>query len=128
MARKLTALQGLLDEPATPRRATSAPESARTARPVDAAAVPAPESQTPTQAPPEVDAEPAVRSTLDLPSSRHAALLREAADAGVDVGWSVRPQHVLRAMFEEFIDDPDAVARVRDRIRRQGRPTRRRST
>lgn len=126
MARKLTALQGLLDEPATPRRTTSAPESA-TARPVDSAAVPAPESQTPTQAPPEVDAEPTVRSTLDLPSSRHAALLREAADAGVDVGWSVRPQHVLRAMFEEFIDNPDAVARVRDRIRRHGRPTRRRS-
>lgn len=128
MARKLTALQGLLDEPTTPRRAASAPEPARTARPVDAAAVPAPEPQAPAQAPPEVDAEPAVRSTLDLPSSRHAALLREAADAGVDVGWSVRPQHVLRAMFEEFIDDPDAVARVRDRIRRQGRPTRRRST
>lgn len=128
MARKLTALQGLLDEPATPRRAASVPEPARTARPVEAAALPAPEPRAPAQATSEVDAEPTVRSTLDLPSSRHAALLREAADAGVDVGWSVRPQHVLRAMFEEFIDDPDAVARVRDRIRRQGRPTRRRST
>lgn len=72
--------------------------------------------------------EPTVRSSLDLSASRHAALLREAADAGVEVGWPVRPQHVLRAMFEEFIDAPDAVARVRDRIRRQGRPTRRRRT
>lgn len=128
MARRLTALQGLLDEPATPKQTAPAPEPARTARPADAAAVPAPEPQIPAQAAPEADAEPAVRSTLDLPSSRHAALLREAADAGVDVGWPVRPQHVLRAMFDEFIDDPDAVARVRDRIRRQGRPTRRRST
>lgn len=129
MARKLTALQGLLDEPATPRKqAAPAPEPVRTARPVDVAAVTAPDPQTPAQASFETEAEPAVRSTLDLPASRHAALLRAAADAGVDIGWSVRPQHVLRAMFEEFIDDPDAVARVRDRIRSQGRPVRRRNT
>lgn len=127
MARKLTALQGLLDEPATPRPATSAPEPVRTARSADAAAVPTPEPHKPAQAAPGME-EQTVRSTLDLPASRHAALLREAVDAGVDVGWPVRPQHVLRAMFDEFIDDPAAVARVRDRIRSQGRPTRRRST
>lgn len=126
MARKLTALQGLLDEPATPRHTAPAPEPARTALPADAADVPAPAPREPAQA--VAEEESTVRSTLDLPSSRHAALLREAVDAGVDVGWPVRPQHVLRAMFDEFIDDPDAVTRVRDRIRSQGRPTRRRSS
>lgn len=125
MARKLTALQGLLDEPATTPKPT--PQTSGTARSVDAAAVPAPNAPKPAQAPPGAE-EQTVRSTLDLPASRHTALLREAVDAGVNVGWPVRPQHVLRAMFEEFIDDPDAVARVRDRIRSQGRPTRRRNT
>lgn len=118
MARKLTALQGLLDEPTTPRRAASA----------DAGDVPTPEPQEPAQTVTGTEEESTVRSTLDLPSSRHAALLREAIDTGADVGWPVRPQHVLRAMVDELLNDPDAVARVRDRIRRQGRPTRRRST
>ena len=127
MARKLTALQGLLDEPATPKQAAPAPQPSRTDRSANAAAAPAPEPREPVQAAPGTE-EQTVRSTLDLSASRHAALLREAVDAGVDVGWPVRPQHVLRAMFDEFIDDPDAVARVRDRIRSQGRPTRRRST
>lgn len=126
MARKLTALQGLLDEPTTPKQTAPAPEPARTARPADAAAVPEP--RTSAQDAPGAAEESTVRSTLDLPTSRHAALLREAVDAGVDVGWPVRPQHVLRAMVDELLDDADAVARVRDRIRSQGRPTRRRST
>jgi hypothetical protein len=73
-------------------------------------------------------AEPTVRSTLDLPASRHAMLLREAADTGVDVGWSVRPQHLLRAMFDQLVEDPEAMTQVRERIRRQGRPVRRRTT
>lgn len=128
MARKLTALQGLLDEPPTPRPTAPAPEPAHTARSADTAAIAAPEAHQPAQVAPGASEETTVRSTLDLPASRHAALLREAVDAGVDVGWPVRPQHVLRAMVDELLDDPDAVARVRDRIRRQGRPTRRRST
>lgn len=130
MARKLDALQGLLDEPPAPKQpaAAPAPQRPRAARTVKTASGgPTPEPQAPAQTAPEVDAEPTVRSTLDLPASRHAALLREAADTGVEVGWSVRPQHVLRAMFDELLDDPAATARVRERIRAQGRPVRRRS-
>lgn len=109
MARKITAIPGLLAEAPNPSPAQEAPaaraSSTRTTR---------------------REPEATVRSTLDLPTSRHAELLRAAVDAGVEVGWSVRPQHVLRAMFDELIDDPEAMDRVRERIRRQGRPTRRR--
>lgn len=127
MARKLTALPGILAEataapstpaPQAPARAAERPRATRKSKPD-----PAPE---PVQADAE-PTEPTVRSTLDLPASRHAMLLREAADTGVDVGWSVRPQHLLRAMFDELVENPEAMARVRERIRRQGRPVRRRT-
>lgn len=127
MARKLDALEGLLAERPVPKP-VQAPQRPRAGRAAKTAPVPTPEPQAPVQDVSEVEAEPTVRSTLDLPSSRHAVLLREAADTGVDVGWSVRPQHLLRAMFDELVDDPAAMARVRDRIRSQGRPVRRRST
>lgn len=130
MARKLEALQGLLAEKPEPQQPTAAPvaQRPRTPRTAKAAPAPTPEPQKPVEDVLEAEAEPTVRSTLDLPASRHALLLREAADTGVDVGWSVRPQHVLRAMFDELLDDPAAIARVRERIRAQGRPVRRRST
>jgi hypothetical protein len=129
VARKLDALEGLLAEkPVEQPRPTGAPQKPRVRRAAKAPAVPTPEPQSPAQDVQEPETESTVRSTLDLPASRHAALLREAADTGVAVGWSVRPQHVLRAMFDELLDDPAAVARVRERIRVQGRPTRRRST
>jgi hypothetical protein len=129
VARKLDALEGLLAEkPVEQPRPTRAPQKPRARQAAKAAAVPTPEPQSPAQDVQEPEAESTVRSTLDLPASRHAELLREAANTGVAVGWSVRPQHVLRAMFDELLDDPAAVARVRERIRAQGRPTRRRST
>ncbi|MFC4951280.1 hypothetical protein [Pseudonocardia sp. GCM10023141] len=123
MARKLDALQGLLDEKPVP-----APQRLSATRATATAPVSTPKPQTPVQDDVEADSEPTVRSTLDLAASRHAVLLREAADTGLDVGWPVRPQHLLRAMFDELVDDPAAMARVRDRIRNQGRPVRRRST
>ena len=123
MARKITAIPGLLAEasaPAAPKAPAPQAQHPRTVR-----AVRRPAHQ---QIPVQDKSEPTVRSTLDLPASRHGALLREAADAGIDVGWSVRPQHVLRAMYDVYIDDPDAIAKVREHIRHQGRPVRRRST
>lgn len=114
MARKITAIPGLLAEAPSASPTAEAPARASSTRT--------------TRREPEPAAEATVRSTLDLPTSRHAELLRAAVDAGVEVGWSVRPQHVLRAMFDELVDDPEAMARVRERIRRQGRPTRRRPT
>ncbi len=130
MARRITALPGLLAE--TPAAvSTPAPPSSETptrqAKPRGAARTTVTRSDS-TPEPKPGEAEPTVRSTLDLPASRHAMLLREAADTGVDVGWSVRPQHLLRAMFDQLIEDPEAMAQVRDRIRRQGRPVRRRAT
>lgn len=129
MARKITALPGLLAETtAAPSPAPSAPEGparpAQRRRTAGAAAT----RPDPTPEPEQDQAEPTVRSTLDLPTSRHAMLLRAAVDTGVEVGWSVRPQHVLRAMFDQLIEDPEAMAQVRERIRRQGRPIRRRAT
>ena len=128
MARKLTALQGLLDEPPAPKLPPRAPQRSDARRPATATTDSTPQPQAPAQDAVSAEAEQTVRSTLDLPVSRHAALLREAIDAGVDVGWSVRPQHILRAMYDVFIDDPDAIAKVREHIRQQGRPVRRRST
>ena len=128
MARKLTALKGLLDEPPAPKLPPHAPQRSDARRPATAATDPTPQPQAPAQNVESAEEEQTVRSTLDLPVSRHAALLREAIDAGVDIGWSVRPQHILRAMYDVFIDDPDAIAKVREHIRQQGRPVRRRST
>lgn len=126
MARKLTALPGILAEATTapPSPAPEAPTAPRRRTARKPIATPEPVQTEPVQA----DAEPTVRSTLDLPASRHAMLLREAADTGVEVGWSVRPQHLLRAMFDQLVEDPEAMAQVRERIRRQGRPVRRRTT
>lgn len=46
-----------------------------------------------------------VRSTLDLPRDQHAELQRFALSASEEMGVSVRPQHLVRALVAEMLND-----------------------
>ena len=120
MARTRRSLTDVIAEtapPPPPVQATPAPAPAP-ARPR------APRPSKPTQAT-ETGPERVVRSTLDLPPGKHADLIRYATDAGLELGWSVRPQHVLRALVDQLLTDDRLRAHVTDALAQQGRPTRR---
>ncbi len=62
----------------------------------------------------------AVRSTMDLPPDKHADFKRWAIAAELEVGRSVKPQQVLRALVARLMVDERLAESIRQDLRTSG--------